>query len=147
VGAVTATDFDPVFVADVEARMVERWRFRAFSHDLVEGPVEGSFDAIFALDVLEHIDPALEMTFLRNAFAPLTQYGVAIIGTPSLEGQAHASMVSKAGHVNCKTMPELKRTMQHLFHNVFLFGMNDEVVHTGYHKMAHYLFAVACSKK
>jgi len=25
--------------------------------------------------------------------------------------------------------------------------MNDEVVHTGYHKMAHYLFALCCGKK
>lgn len=147
VGEVVATDFDPVFVADVEARMLKRWRFRVFTHDPLKGPVEGSFDGIYALDVLEHIDPSAEMTFLRNAFAPLTQHGVAIIGTPSLESQAYASAPSKAGHVNCKTMPDLKRTLQQLFHNVFMFGMNDEVVHSGYHKMAHYLFAVACSKK
>jgi len=25
--------------------------------------------------------------------------------------------------------------------------MNDEVVHTGYHKMAHYLLALCCGKK
>jgi hypothetical protein len=39
-------------------------------------------------------------------------------------------------------MPDLKATMSRNFHNVFMFSMNDEVVHTGYHKMAHYLFAV-----
>jgi hypothetical protein len=28
-----------------------------------------------------------------------------------------------------------------------MFSMNDEVVHTGYHKMAHYLFAVCCGRR
>jgi hypothetical protein len=28
-----------------------------------------------------------------------------------------------------------------------MFSMNDEVVHTGYHKMAHYLFALCCHKR
>ena len=37
--------------------------------------------------------------------------------------------------------------MERHFHNVFMFAMNDEVVHTGYHKMAHYLFALACERK
>ena len=34
--------------------------------------------------------------------------------------------------------------MGKFFHTVFMFSMNDEVVHTGYHKMAHYILAV-CS--
>jgi hypothetical protein len=55
--------------------------------------------------------------------------------------------MSKEGHVNCKTMPDLKATMQRFFHNVYMFSMNDEVVHTGYHKMAHYLFALCCGKR
>jgi hypothetical protein len=29
----------------------------------------------------------------------------------------------------------------------FLFSMNDEVVHTGFAPVAHYLFAVCCQKK
>ena len=73
--------------------------------------------------------------------------GTMIIGMPSLESQPYASALSKEGHVNCKTMPDLKAVMQGHFHNVFMFSMNDEVVHTGYHKMAHYLFALCCGKK
>jgi hypothetical protein len=30
---------------------------------------------------------------------------------------------------------------------VFLFSMNDEVVHTGFYPMAHYLFAVCADRK
>lgn len=143
----SATDFDPVFIEDVRARMVGRWQFEVFVHDLLDGPIKGGYDGIYALDVLEHIQPSNEIKFLTNAFAPLTPHGTAIIGMPSSESQVYASPTSKAGHVNCKTMPDLKGLMSQFFHNVFAFSMNDEVVHTGYHKMAHYIFAVGCSRK
>jgi 2-polyprenyl-3-methyl-5-hydroxy-6-metoxy-1,4-benzoquinol methylase len=143
----SATDFDEVFIQDVKARMVERWRFSVFTHDLLAGPISGNYDGIFALDVLEHISPHDEHKFLKNAFAPLSSYGVGIIGMPSLESQAYASPTSRAGHVNCKSMPELRRTMREHFHNVFMFSMNDEMVHTGFHSMAHYLFALCVHKK
>jgi 2-polyprenyl-3-methyl-5-hydroxy-6-metoxy-1,4-benzoquinol methylase len=147
VKTLSGTDFDPVFIKDVKERMVERWRFPVFTHDLLDGPIPGSYDGIFALDVLEHISPDNEDTFLRNAFASLTEHGVVIIGMPSIESQLYASPTSQAGHVNCKSMPELKKTMQKYFHNVFMFSMNDEVVHTGYFTMAHYLFAVCAGRK
>ena len=143
----SATDFDETFIADVEARMVERWRFRVFFHDLLAGPIPGSFDGVFALDVLEHIKPDDESRFLKNALAPLTANGAAVFGMPSLESQVHASPTSRAGHVNCKSLPEFRKTMQRYFHYVFMFSMNDEVVHTGYHSMAHYLMALCAGKK
>lgn len=147
VKALSASDFDAVFVEDVKARMVDRWRFPVFTHDLLAGPIPGSYDGVFALDVLEHIAQKDELTFLKNAFAPLTPHGVGIIGMPTLESQVHASATSRAGHVNCKTMPDLKKLMLTYFHNVFMFSMNDEVVHTGFHRMAHYIFAVGAGKK
>jgi cyclopropane fatty-acyl-phospholipid synthase-like methyltransferase len=143
----TAVDFDPLFVEDTNARMSERWKFECRVHDLLAGPVSGQFDGAYALDVLEHIVPENEEHFLRNMVAPLTPRGVAIIGMPSLESQPYASELSKEGHVNCKTMPDLRAAMQRHFHNVFMFSMNDEVVHTGYYKMAHYLLALCCGKK
>jgi 2-polyprenyl-3-methyl-5-hydroxy-6-metoxy-1,4-benzoquinol methylase len=143
----TAIDFDPVFIADVKARMNPRWQFDAFVHDMLAGPVPGHYDGIYALDVLEHIDPGNERIFLSNLVQSLTPHGAVVLGMPSLESQAYASPNSKAGHVNCKSMPDFRRAMQTYFHNVFIFCMNDEVVHTGYHKMAHYLFALACEPK
>lgn len=147
VKALSATDFDAVFVEDVKARMVDRWRFPVFTHDLLAGPIPGSYDGVFALDVLEHIALKDETTFLKNAFESLKATGVGIIGMPSLESQAYASPTSRAGHVNCKSMPALKALMQNYFNNVFMFSMNDEVVHTGYFPMAHYIFAVGAYKK
>src|SRR5258708_28397955 len=144
---VTAVDFDPAFVEDVRARMGDRWRFECFTHDLLSAPVPGAFDGIYALDVLEHVQPADERSFLTNMVAPLTPHGTLIIGMPSLESQEYASEISKQGHVNCKSMPELRRALLGFFHNVYMLSMNDEVVHTGHHKMAHYLIALCCGKK
>jgi len=88
-----------------------------------------------------------EHRFIANAIAPLTPEGIAIFGMPSLESQTHASPQSKAGHVNCKTGDAFKRTLERHFHTVFMFSMNDEVVHTGFYPMAHYLLGVACHRR
>ena len=147
VGRLTATDFDPMFIEDVNKRMDPRWAFDTFVHDMLAGPPPGHYDAAYALDVLEHIDPKQEDIFISNLILSLTPHGVVIFGMPSLESQVYASPLSKEGHVNCKSMPDFKRLMQKYFHNVFMFCMNDEVVHTGYHKMAHYLFVLGSARK
>lgn len=147
VGHVTATDFDPVFIQDANARMNPHWPLECKVHNMLEGAVPGEFDAAYCLDVLEHIAPADEETFLLNLTKSLTPKGVLIVGMPSLESQAHASPQSKEGHVNCKTGKALKATMERHFDNVFVFSMNDEVVHTGFFPMAHYLLALCCGKR
>jgi 2-polyprenyl-3-methyl-5-hydroxy-6-metoxy-1,4-benzoquinol methylase len=114
---------------------------------MLAGPVPGEFDAAYALDVLEHIVPHDEHQFIANMLRPLTPEGVAIFGMPSLESQPHASPQSKAGHVNCKSGEELKATLEQHFHSVFIFSMNDEVVHTGFYPMAHYLLALCCHRR
>lgn len=144
---VTAVDFDPAFVADANRRMDDHWRFKCLVHDLSRQPVPGKFDGAYALDVLEHIPRAQERNFLDHIAQSLTKNSALIIGSPSLQSQAYASEASRRGHVNCKTAPDLKKLLQEFFHNVFVFSMNDEVVHTGYHPMAQYLMALACGKK
>lgn len=123
---VTAVDFDPVFIDDVKARLDPAWPMECFVHDLLCGPVPGKFDAIYSLDVLEHIHPDNEIQFVSNMLASLDSNGMMIAGIPSLESQVHASPQSKAGHVNCKSGSELKELFKWYFHNVFLFSMNDE---------------------
>jgi len=114
---------------------------------MMDRAVDGPFDAAYALDVIEHIPPADEDRFIANITASLVAPGVAIFGLPSLESQPYASRVSREGHVNCKSAPDLKRLMQRHFHDVFIFSMNDEVVHTGFHALAHYLFALCVGKR
>jgi 2-polyprenyl-3-methyl-5-hydroxy-6-metoxy-1,4-benzoquinol methylase len=147
VGKVTATDFDPIFIDDVNSRMNPHWPLETLVHDMLSGPVDRQFDAAYALDVLEHIDAEREDDFLRNVAKSLAETGIAIFGMPSLESQTYASAQSKAGHVNCKSGDALKRTLERYFHTVFVFSMNDEVVHTGFYPMANYLLGVACHRK
>jgi 2-polyprenyl-3-methyl-5-hydroxy-6-metoxy-1,4-benzoquinol methylase len=143
----TISDFDPLFIADARDRMRDRWPYDAKVIDLLNDSIEGSYDGIYSMDVLEHIAQDREDEVLAKVVKALTPNGAAIIGMPSLESQAYASPPSRAGHINCKTMPDLQAVLQKYFHNVFMFSMNDEVVHTGYHKMAHYLIGVCCGPK
>jgi 2-polyprenyl-3-methyl-5-hydroxy-6-metoxy-1,4-benzoquinol methylase len=147
VKSVTAVDFDPVFIEDVERRKDPAWPLKCFQHDLLQGPVPGKFNAIYSLDVLEHIDPSDEDKFITNMLESLDSGGIMIVGMPSLESQAHASPQSKAGHVNCKSGDEMKTSLQRYFDNVFIFSMNDETIHTGFYPMAHYLLALCCGVK
>ena len=137
----------PEWVEDARLGMEDPWAFEVRQHDMLTGPVAGPFDAAYALDVLEHIDPKDEDRFIANIAASLVAPGVLLVGMPSLESQAYASPVSKEGHINCKTAPDLKAVMLKHFHDVFIFSMNDEVVHTGFHKLAHYLFALCVGKR
>lgn len=143
----TVADFDPVFVADINERADPAWRIEAKLHDILAAPVEGRFDGIYSLDVLEHIPRTDEDRYLLNMIASLDPAGALIIGTPSLESQAYASVQSKKGHVNCKSGNDLRLFLKRFLHNVFLFSMNDEMIHTGFSSMAHYLFAVCTTPR
>ena len=105
------------------------------------------FDAAYSLDVLEHIDPNLENIFLTNIVQSLKPNSQLIIGMPSIESQQYASELSKVGHINCKTQPDLKLTMEKYFNYVLMFCFNDELLHTGFHKMAHYNVAICLHPK
>jgi len=143
----TATDFDPMFVQDVNVRMEEKWKFDCLVHDMLAGPLPGGFDGAYALDVIEHIPAEQENIFVGNIVGSLTEHGVLVLGSPSVQSQMYASPPSKEGHVNCKDAAGMKALLERFFHTVFIFSMNDEVVHTGYHPMAHYLLALCSDQK
>ena len=108
-----------------------------------DGESKGAFDGLVCLDVVEHSPRGdEELAFLVNCRACLRDGGVAIVGTPSLHASAHASERSQVGHINLFTPDRFVATMENHFSNVFLFSMNDEVVHTGFDKMAHYIIAL-----
>ena len=143
----SVTDHDPLFIADINRRSPPRWRPRAFVHNMLEGPTTETYEAIYLLDVLEHIEKDLEQEFLKNILASIEDGGTLIVGMPSIESQQHASEISRMGHVNCKSGDDLRRLMEPFSRQVIMFSMNDEVVHTGYFPMSNYLLAVACVAK
>ncbi len=142
---VTVYDFDPVFVQAVADRNTVKWGIDVMMHDILTSSLPRKYDGLFCLDVFEHIPPKNECQLIQNlidSFDEKVPAGTLIVGTPSLESQSYASDQSKAGHVNCKSGEELKALFEEYFNTVFLFGMNDEVIHCGFTPMCHYLFAV-----
>jgi SAM-dependent methyltransferase len=145
---VTAVDFDPVFIENARQTMDARWPVDFAVHDMTETAFgANTCDGAFALDVIEHITPEKEDAFVANVVRSLTRHGVLLLGCPSQASQAHASKPSREGHVNCKDGEEMRKLLGRHFHNVFVFSMNDEVVHTGYFPMAQYIFGLACGPK
>lgn len=143
----TATDFDPVFITDAERIMDPGWPIHFKVYDVLAGPTNKVYTAIYAIDVLEHIEPANEETFLDNVKLSLVEDGICILGMPSLESRKFAGPASVAGHVNCQSGSSLRQTLLRHFHHVFMFSMNDEVVHTGFMPMAHYLIALCVNPR
>lgn len=99
-----------------------------------------SFNAIYCLDVLEHIEPGVEEHAFLSTMADIAP--VAVIGTPSLESQTYASALSQEGHINCQSGEQLRLTLKQHWSHVFMFSMNDEAIGTGFLPMAHYLLAL-----
>lgn len=110
--------------------------------DFLNSGIYECFDTCISIDVIEHIYPAHEQEFFNRIICYLNPRGVCIIGTPNKEAQKYATEGSQVGHVNLYDWQRLKKIMDKYFDNVFLFSMNDEVVHTGFYPMAHYLMAV-----
>jgi SAM-dependent methyltransferase len=131
VGALWLYDFDERFCEESGAL---QW-------DITQGPLPvRPYEAIYMLDVFEHI--ADSHAVLRNVCASLRADGRAIIGVPSLESQQYASEMSQLGHVACMSGSDLKRLMEQYFRCVLVLSMNDEVLHSGFFPMSHYLLAI-----
>ena len=144
---IDAIDFDEIFIENCKKNR-DNPNVNFYLHDILDTPFKQNYyNGIYSLDVLEHIPKEKESIYLINLVKSLKYNGSLIIGMPSLESQEYASIQSKQGHINCKSGNELKTLLEEYFHNVFLFSMNDEVVHTGYSKMAHYILVLCTYKK
>jgi 2-polyprenyl-3-methyl-5-hydroxy-6-metoxy-1,4-benzoquinol methylase len=144
-----------VYAVDWDARLVEG-NARRLSHiknvtyvqtNINEKAPDITVEAAYSIDVIEHVDPAGEAKFLENIIQCLTPSGVLLTGTPNITASAYASAPSLEGHINLKSMKTLRESMERYFENVFMFGMNDEVVHTGYAPMCHYIWSLAVGLK
>ena len=147
VGRVHGVDFEPLVIKDNIDRLEYGTRASYEILDITQKKLSGKFSGAFSLDVIEHIPKDSEMKFMKNIAASLLADAVCIIGTPNIAASMHASAGSRHGHINLKSAETLKDLVTDYFKNVFIFSMNDELVHTGYYPMAHYLFAVGVGLK
>ena len=144
----TLSDIDPLMIRDAKETSSSKYPVEYVCHDFLAGPLlsgSSKFDGAYLLDVLEHMPHENEEGFLRNIWESLESTAKVVVGMPSIESQVYASLGSRLGHINCKSQEELRDTLLRVFKNVSMFSMNDEIVHTGFSRMANYVLGV-CSK-
>jgi 2-polyprenyl-3-methyl-5-hydroxy-6-metoxy-1,4-benzoquinol methylase len=140
----TAVDFDKRAVEWANKNLAcENLKFIC---DDFLGKCYGKFDAVVSLDVIEHIEKEKETLYLQTIVDNLNDDGFAIIGTPNITASQYASKASKIGHINLYDHDRLRLLLLKGFKNVFMFSMNDEVLHTGFYPMAHYIIALGIGK-
>tara|TARA_B110000238_G_C16099305_1_gene427530 strand:+ start:298 stop:957 length:660 start_codon:yes stop_codon:yes gene_type:complete len=144
VGTLDLTDVEILNLKHYDKKNIKS---KYFLHDFCKSNLKKKYDGIYLLDVIEHINKKDEISFIQNITSSLNKNGILIIGTPSLESQKYASPTAKIGHINCKNAKELKKLSENFFERVFIFSMNDEVLHTGFHPMSHYIFSLCTLKK
>lgn len=139
-------DFESNLFEDNQARN-ERANITFEILDICRESPRDQFEAAYSMDDIEHVPAGIEDVFRANVCATLSKQSVFIMGTPNITASQYASPASMEGHINLKGGRELKALMEKYFHNVFLFSMKNEVVHTGYFPMSHYLIAMGVGKK
>jgi 2-polyprenyl-3-methyl-5-hydroxy-6-metoxy-1,4-benzoquinol methylase len=147
VGKLLCTDINAPLLKDNEQRMSNFPNIAYSYHDFRSAPHERKFDAIYLVDVIEHIFTHEENRFLENICLSLKDNGICLIGTPNKTAEKFASKFSKEAHVNLKDEGGMRTIGKTFFENSFLFGMNDEIVHTGYPAMSHYLWIMCVGPK
>lgn len=109
-----------------------------FQHEAVQ-----QYDVAVALDVIEHMPLEQGHNLVATIARHLRPTGMAVIGTPSIYSYEYQGTLSKAAHVKCYDQQELVALVENYFGRTLAFSMNDELVHTGFSKMAWYYFILA----
>ena len=115
--------------------------------DLFDIDVKELYDVIVSLDVIEHMPDGLDAKLIETKLKHLKDSGMIIVGTPSHYSYEHQSAISKASHFKCFDLPDLEKLVGKYVQRTLSFSMNDELVHTGYYKMAWYYFVIGFGKK
>ena len=99
-----------------------------------------------AIDFIEHFYKRDGEKMIIETSSNLLQPGeggMMIIGTPNKYSEAYRSEASKSIHLHEYEPDEIVSLCKKYFGRTLLFSMNDEIVHTGFNKLAWYLFVLA----
>jgi 2-polyprenyl-3-methyl-5-hydroxy-6-metoxy-1,4-benzoquinol methylase len=140
-----AVDIDHFAIESAQSNFTSP-RLTFATKDILKG-VLGEFDAVVNFDTIEHIEPGMANEFLKAMVSNLKPNGMMVLGTPSLTSDAYANPITRAGHINLYSAERLQENLSQFFHRVMIFSANDEVVHTGFAPLAHYLIAVGVHPK
>lgn len=141
-------DIDPEFIAWASEHATHEQLDATYEVlDVIAGRIAGTYEAAYLMDVIEHIALDDESRFLGHIVDAIEPDGTMIVGTPNITASPYASVYSQQGHINLKSAETLRASLEPFFRNIFIFSMNDEVVHTGFYPMAHYLIAMGVGRR
>jgi SAM-dependent methyltransferase len=147
---VAAQEVEALVCIDIESKLINGNKERLpdlkniefLNLDITREVPPGKFDGGYSLDVLEHISQEFEPMYFQNICNCLKKDAIFIVGVPNISADKYASKPGHSPHVNLKDEDGLRSVFSKFFQNTLIFSMNDEVVHTGFTPMAHYLFAL-----
>jgi len=111
--------------------------------DLCQYTHPEKFDVAVSLDVIEHVPVEEGSQHVQALARHIKHDGMCIIGSPSIYSYQYQGADSRAAHVKCYDQKELTELVEKHFKRTLAFSMNDEVVHTGFSKLAWYYFVIA----
>ncbi len=141
VGLYYGLDFEDIVIEDNRNRLKLKENMKFETVNILEKPFNIKTNAAFSLDVIEHIPIDQEKIYINNIVSSVNR-GPLLLGTPNEYAKAYASEGARRSHVNLKTPETLAESLRPHYKTVLNFSMNDEVVHTGFDQMAHYIFAL-----
>ena len=106
---------------------------------------EEPVDAVVCLDTVEHVPQDVAPRLIGNIGRILKPSGILILGTPSIYSQPYASPNRIAQHYIEYTREKLEHLVAPFFARTLFFSMNDELVHTGFDRLAWYLLLICSS--
>jgi hypothetical protein len=169
---ITLYDPDPTAIYNTGRHFAEELPVALRTHDILAGPLPRRHDAFVSLDTLQYVSRSEEDVYSRNVRRSLArEHDLAVVGCPHLgepdneeglvrslsaaatqavtvlsseiarrDGGAYQGMYVRSGE-------DLKALFQRHFHEVFIFSMVDNVVHSGVLSLADYVFALCCGPK
>jgi 2-polyprenyl-3-methyl-5-hydroxy-6-metoxy-1,4-benzoquinol methylase len=139
-------DFEEFVIEDNKDRLRLKTNMSFFAQDIIKSPFSEKVSSAFSLDVIEHIPEQDEGIFIQNIVSSIDN-GPLLLGTPNITAKDHASEYSRISHINLKSAESLGELLTPFYKTVLSFSMNDEVVHTGFSEMAHYIFALGIDRR
>lgn len=144
---IIGVDFDEDAIAWANENIANE-KIEFIRHDFLGMDIcPGRGDCAVSLDVIEHIPLEKEELYLDTICKNLKPNGIAIIGTPNDKIFPYANPINKKAHINNYSQERLYAALSKKFQQVFIFGLNDEVLHTGFYPMSCYIMALCCNKR
>ena len=141
-----------VYGVDIQEQVIKNWKLFenkniSFSiGDILEQKIyEAEVDAITCVDVIEHFSLKDGEKIIKNAAECLNNQkkgGQFIIGTPSKYSNNYRAAHNKEHHLHEYEPDELQNICQKYFSRTLQFSMNDELVHTGFNKLAWFFYII-----